>query len=175
VPFLEHTIHERKDTSPDFHNELISNYLDTVRALRGDFTGRGRSGTNSEVRNFSENSWKILGKLLHDFGDVGENSMKFRRIGELNLTGRVARHHQKKTCRLPGKFTILHCRQNAHEISPRRCVVVQYHLHFFSENSERVVVDLFEERAILLKKIGQHEKALFIYAHELKDYRLAEE
>jgi Vam6/Vps39-like protein vacuolar protein sorting-associated protein 39 len=35
--------------------------------------------------------------------------------------------------------------------------------------------DLFEERAILLSKIGQHEAALEIYAHRLNDFRMAEE
>ncbi|EGC34554.1 hypothetical protein DICPUDRAFT_153214 [Dictyostelium purpureum] len=35
--------------------------------------------------------------------------------------------------------------------------------------------DLFEERAILLSKIGRHEQALTIYAHKLKNYQMAEE
>lgn len=35
--------------------------------------------------------------------------------------------------------------------------------------------DLFEERAILLSRIGQHEQALTIYAHKLHNDKLAEE
>lgn len=35
--------------------------------------------------------------------------------------------------------------------------------------------DLFEERAILLSRINQHEGALAIYAHDLRDFRMAEE
>jgi len=35
--------------------------------------------------------------------------------------------------------------------------------------------DLFEERAILLSRIGQHEAALNIYAHKLKKFSMAEE
>ncbi|KYQ92348.1 tetratricopeptide-like helical domain-containing protein (TPR) [Tieghemostelium lacteum] len=35
--------------------------------------------------------------------------------------------------------------------------------------------DLFEERAILLSKIGRHEQALAIYAHRLKNFAMAEE
>ncbi|EGG22622.1 tetratricopeptide-like helical domain-containing protein [Cavenderia fasciculata] len=37
------------------------------------------------------------------------------------------------------------------------------------------VDDLFEERAILLSKIGRHEQALAIYAHKLKNFKMAEE
>ncbi|KAK5582711.1 hypothetical protein RB653_004296 [Dictyostelium firmibasis] len=35
--------------------------------------------------------------------------------------------------------------------------------------------DLYEERAILLSKIGRHEQALAIYAHKLKNFTMAEE
>jgi len=35
--------------------------------------------------------------------------------------------------------------------------------------------DLYEERAILLSRVGMHEAALNIYAHKLKNIRLAEE
>ncbi|KAI8331468.1 CNH domain-containing protein [Blakeslea trispora] len=35
--------------------------------------------------------------------------------------------------------------------------------------------DLFEERAILLSRIGQHDQALDIYVYKLKNYALAEE
>lgn len=35
--------------------------------------------------------------------------------------------------------------------------------------------DLFEERAVLLSRIGQHEAALNIYAHKLKRFAMAEE
>jgi len=35
--------------------------------------------------------------------------------------------------------------------------------------------DLYEERAILLSKIGQHEQALNIYAHKLNDEKMAED
>jgi len=35
--------------------------------------------------------------------------------------------------------------------------------------------DLYEERAILLSRIGQHEQALNIYAHKLKNFEMAEE
>jgi len=35
--------------------------------------------------------------------------------------------------------------------------------------------DLYEERAILLSRIGQHEAALNIYAHKLKRFAMAEE
>eukprot|EP01132_Coremiostelium_polycephalum_P005017 gene5017-6246_t len=35
--------------------------------------------------------------------------------------------------------------------------------------------DLYEERAILLSKIGRHEQALSIYAHKLKNFAMAEE
>ena len=34
---------------------------------------------------------------------------------------------------------------------------------------------LFEEKAILLSRIGQHDQALTIYAHRLKSTELAEE
>ncbi|PRP83726.1 hypothetical protein PROFUN_09058 [Planoprotostelium fungivorum] len=114
VPFLEYIIHERKDTSPDFHNELISNYLETVRALRGDFSGRSRAQSETGL-----------------LATTRKKLMAFLESSQYYTAGRMLT-----------KF-------------PRE--------------------DLFEERAILLKKIGQHEKALFIYAHELKDYRLAEE
>ena len=35
--------------------------------------------------------------------------------------------------------------------------------------------DLYEERAILLSKIGQHEQALSVFAHKLRNSALAEE
>ncbi len=35
--------------------------------------------------------------------------------------------------------------------------------------------DLYEERALLLSRIGRHEQALIIYAHKLHDERMAEE
>jgi hypothetical protein len=35
--------------------------------------------------------------------------------------------------------------------------------------------DLFEERAILLSRIGRHDQALAIYAHKLNDIKMAEE
>lgn len=35
--------------------------------------------------------------------------------------------------------------------------------------------DLFEERAILLSRIGQHDQALDIYVYKLKNYSMAEE
>ena len=35
--------------------------------------------------------------------------------------------------------------------------------------------DLFEERALLLSRLGRHELALAIYAHVLKDPGMAEE
>ena len=34
--------------------------------------------------------------------------------------------------------------------------------------------DLYEERAVLLAKLGQHEAALSIYVHTLKDMQTAE-
>ena len=37
------------------------------------------------------------------------------------------------------------------------------------------VLDLFEERALLLSRLGRHELALAIYAHVLKDPGMAEE
>ena len=36
-------------------------------------------------------------------------------------------------------------------------------------------LDLFEERALLLSRLGRHELALAIYAHVLKDPAMAEE
>lgn len=36
------------------------------------------------------------------------------------------------------------------------------------------ILDLFEERAILLSRIHQHEKALQIYAHKLNNFQMAE-
>eukprot|EP01112_Ceratiomyxa_fruticulosa_P013612 TRINITY_DN3831_c0_g1_i1.p1 TRINITY_DN3831_c0_g1~~TRINITY_DN3831_c0_g1_i1.p1 ORF type:complete len:240 (+),score=42.88 TRINITY_DN3831_c0_g1_i1:372-1091(+) len=35
--------------------------------------------------------------------------------------------------------------------------------------------DLYEERAVLLSRIGQHEQALSLYAHKLKNFEMAEE
>lgn len=35
--------------------------------------------------------------------------------------------------------------------------------------------DLFEERALLLSRLGRHEVALAIYAHVLKEPEMAEE
>lgn len=35
--------------------------------------------------------------------------------------------------------------------------------------------DLYEEKAILLSRIGQHDQALNIYVYKLKNYRMAEE
>ena len=35
--------------------------------------------------------------------------------------------------------------------------------------------DMFEERALLLSRLGRHEVALAIYAHVLKEPELAEE
>ncbi|EFA76752.1 tetratricopeptide-like helical domain-containing protein [Heterostelium album PN500] len=35
--------------------------------------------------------------------------------------------------------------------------------------------DLYEERAILLSRIGRHEQALAIYAHKLKNFKMAED
>lgn len=37
------------------------------------------------------------------------------------------------------------------------------------------ILDLFEERAILLSRIGQHDQALDIYVYKLKNYTMAEE
>lgn len=37
------------------------------------------------------------------------------------------------------------------------------------------VTDLFEERAVLLSRIGQHDQALDIYVYKLKNYSMAEE
>jgi hypothetical protein len=37
------------------------------------------------------------------------------------------------------------------------------------------VIDLFEERAVLLSRIGQHDQALDIYVYKLKNYSMAEE
>ena len=37
------------------------------------------------------------------------------------------------------------------------------------------MVDLYEERALILSKLGQHEQALTIYAHRLGDMQLAQE
>lgn len=38
-----------------------------------------------------------------------------------------------------------------------------------------LLLDLFEERAILLSRIGQHDQALDIYVYKLKNYVMAEE
>lgn len=38
-----------------------------------------------------------------------------------------------------------------------------------------VILDLFEERAILLSRIGQHDQALDIYVYKLRNYVMAEE
>ncbi|KAI9247454.1 vacuolar sorting protein 39 domain 2-domain-containing protein [Phascolomyces articulosus] len=38
-----------------------------------------------------------------------------------------------------------------------------------------ISIDLFEERAILLSRIGQHDQALDIYVYKLKNYTMAEE
>ena len=37
------------------------------------------------------------------------------------------------------------------------------------------IVELFDERALLLSRLGRHEVALAIYAHILKEPELAEE
>ena len=37
------------------------------------------------------------------------------------------------------------------------------------------MVDLYEERALILSKLGEHEKALTIYAHRLGDIQMAQE
>ena len=36
------------------------------------------------------------------------------------------------------------------------------------------MVDLYEERALILSKLGQHENALTIYAHRLGDTQMAQ-
>ena len=36
-------------------------------------------------------------------------------------------------------------------------------------------VDLFEEKALLLGRLGRHDVALALYAHVLKDPKMAEE
>ncbi len=36
------------------------------------------------------------------------------------------------------------------------------------------IVDLYEERALLMSRLGEHEEALSIYAHKLKDVDMAE-
>jgi len=38
-----------------------------------------------------------------------------------------------------------------------------------------IISDLFEERALLLCRLGRHEVALAIYAHVMKEPELAEE
>ena len=38
-----------------------------------------------------------------------------------------------------------------------------------------VLLDLFEERALLLGRVGRHDQALAIYAHVLNDPLMAEE
>ena len=35
------------------------------------------------------------------------------------------------------------------------------------------MVDLYEERAVILSKLGEHESALTIYAHRLGDIEMA--
>ena len=42
------------------------------------------------------------------------------------------------------------------------------------ENSLVFVSGFFEERAILLGRLGRHEQALAIYVHVLKDFDMAE-
>ena len=36
-------------------------------------------------------------------------------------------------------------------------------------------LDFYEARAILLSRLGQHDQALIIYVHKIKDEKLAEE
>jgi len=57
-------------------------------------------------------------------------------------------------------------------------------LHFLDDSQHyrptRILVRLpsdalFEERAILLSRIGQHEQALKVYVYKLRNYRMAEE
>ena len=45
----------------------------------------------------------------------------------------------------------------------------------FCDSHTRVSADMFEERALLLSRLGRHEVALAIYAHILKEPDKAEE
>lgn len=47
------------------------------------------------------------------------------------------------------------------------------HVHAW-DASLAAQVDLYEERALILSKLGQHENALSIYAHRLGDVEMAQ-
>mmetsp|Transcript_7714 Transcript_7714/g.10647 ORF Transcript_7714/g.10647 Transcript_7714/m.10647 type:complete len:888 (-) Transcript_7714:2-2665(-) len=117
TPFLEYVIYKRKDTSPEFHNELVFLYLDTITPLKREFAAKPgtvvRAGT------------------------------------ETGLLGTT----RKK---------LLAFLEDSQYYNPEKML------------SKQTFEDLYEERAILLSRIGQHEKALSIYAHLLKDHAMAE-
>ena len=119
VPYLEHVINVQKDTTPEFHNELLLNYLDNILLTKKD----SLPITHKGARVFAGTEPGILGSTRRKMLDFLEQSLYY--------------------------------------------------------NPEKILTkfpydDLYEERALLMSRIGEHEKALQIYAHKLKDYQMAE-
>jgi Vam6/Vps39-like protein vacuolar protein sorting-associated protein 39 len=130
LQYLEWIVLIGKDVTPDFHNELIFIYLDTIVALKKDLAIASAGG------------FAVM-------GTQGDLSAKTRAGAEGGLLGETRRK-------------LVQFLESSTYYNPEKM------LSRFPFN------DLFEERALLLSRIGQHEQALNIYAHKLQDEQMAE-
>jgi hypothetical protein len=131
--YLEHIVMVKKETDPEFHNELIFSYLDTAFALKKNFDpsiGMKKSAAGSEPGLLGDTRRKLLAFLSQSNFYNPEKilaNQKYNMDGNINLM----------------KFIL-------------------------------ISLDLLEEKAIVLSKIGSHSKALKIYAIDLGSHDVAE-
>eukprot|EP01114_Cavostelium_apophysatum_P004200 TRINITY_DN1437_c0_g2_i2.p1 TRINITY_DN1437_c0_g2~~TRINITY_DN1437_c0_g2_i2.p1 ORF type:complete len:873 (+),score=238.27 TRINITY_DN1437_c0_g2_i2:146-2764(+) len=121
VPYLEHIISIGRDATPDYHNELIFSYLDTVLNLKKDAAAT-------------------------------PNPRASARMGAGNEGGQLGATRKK----------LLAFLEESKYYNPEKML------------SRFPFDDLYEERALLLSRIDEHDKALQIYAYKLHDHQMAE-
>ncbi|XP_019851602.1 PREDICTED: vam6/Vps39-like protein [Amphimedon queenslandica] len=121
IQYLEHIIQRWKDTTPEFHNELILIYMNEI--------------VNNKLPQYLKS---IRGRPRAKAGEEP---------GELGYL----------------RSRLLHFLQSSKYYEPEGLI------------SRFPQDDLFEEKALLLGRLGRHEIALALYAHVLKDPKMAEE
>ena len=124
VRYLEHIIHELDDPTPDFHQKLVTIYIENLRA-------------DVFSDNAERNEWR---EKTHNFLKTSREYQPYKALGLLPKDG--------KTYTIKG--------------------IMQRKLKSIDRN-------LYEARAIVLSKMGQHKQALDIYVFQLKDADKAEE
>lgn len=164
IDFLEHVVQQGM-TEEKYHNELVLLYLDGVQKLKHALAAKQAGQTSGPITRYlcvylyrvPSSAWH---HLLARVAILVHFPLYFALDLLLTEAGRYAAGSE------PGALGML------------RKKLLNFLSSSSSYSAERMLaklpmVDLYEERALILSKLGQHEQALMLYAHRLGDANMA--